>query len=513
METITTEVLVVGAGAAGIRAALAASEAGAEVLLVVKGELTRTGSTFSAVSKGWGIQALLEEERTVESLEAFFDDIIRVGRGTCDPKLVQILVEESGPRVQDLISYGMRFRKDSAGNYLRTKGCFSDYERAFVTEDYENIQESFLSGLRRFPVKIIMAYVVELIRAEGACWGAWVISESGEGLMICAPATILATGGGAGVFRDHLASEHEIGDGYSLAFKAGAELNNMEFIQFMLGLKNGHSRKFLPLSDLRKPKMLVDHQGFDLLKKHIQHPATRMQAVEDRQQHCPFSCFDGSYKVDIAVARERLEGKEVLWGGGNGVNGKLEVAHFAHAFNGGVKIDVHSETTVPGLYACGEVAAGPHGADRIGGCMMTATQVFGYRAGKSAAKRAKSMRSVNLPEIKQSNWVMYPVKKDGNDSHGVSEVVRSVKDAMAKYTMVLRNEKGLERCKNRLNDCNVRLEEMRGTNTLSPRRYFEVRNMILTAKLITRSAFMRKESRGAHYREDFPVTTDIPLLF
>ena len=129
MITLNTDVLILGAGAAGIRAALAACKEGAQVTIVSKGQVAESGSTFSNISKGWGIQALVQEECSNEDTENFYDEIIRVGLGECDSKLAQILVEESGSRVEDLISYGIRFRKDPTGNYLRVKGCFSDYRR------------------------------------------------------------------------------------------------------------------------------------------------------------------------------------------------------------------------------------------------------------------------------------------------------------------------------------------------------------------------------------------------
>ena len=190
METIVTDVLVIGAGAAGIRAALAASESGVEVLMVTKGQVSHSGSTFSTLSGGWGIQALFGDERNNENSEAFFKDIMRVGLGRCDPKLVRILVEESGPCLEDLISYGIPFKKDSQGRYIRARGCFSTHKRAFLTEGLQNIREAFLSILRRSPVKIMGAYALDLITADGACWGAWVTTKAGEIVRINARATI-----------------------------------------------------------------------------------------------------------------------------------------------------------------------------------------------------------------------------------------------------------------------------------------------------------------------------------
>ena len=506
MDTITTDVLVIGAGAAGIRAALAASEAGTEVVMVAKGELTQSGSTFSTVSGGWGIQALMGEERTDENLEAFCDDIMQVGLGRCDPKLVRILVEESGPRLEGLISYGIRFRKDSRGNYIRAKGCFSDYERAFLTESPENIKESFQSILRQCPVKTITAYVVELITIDGACYGAWALTHTDKLVVrINAKATILATGGGAGIFKDHFVNAEQIGDGYALAYRAGAELNNLEFIQFMLGLKKGGKRLFLPLVDLVTPGILQDQEGRDVLEIYIQDPKARATAVDERQKHHPFSCRDSSYLVDIAVARARREGRKTVWRGKSHAHGQdqYEVVHFSHAFNGGVKIDERGESTVPGLFAAGEMAAGPHGADRIGGCMMTATQVFGKRAGQFAARHAKKLAQRGFPEFEteeEIEWATH-MPKDGRPE-SVFDLALQVRQVMGKYAMVLRWEKGVEKCKKALRDCESQLRQMKSKGTIHPLDYFELRNMILTGKLIVESALMKKQSLGPHFRED-----------
>lgn len=501
MGTISTDVLVIGAGAAGIRAALAVCEAGVDVILTAKGELCRAGSTFSPISKGWGIQALVGEERTDENLDAFYDDIIRVGLGRCDPKLVRILVEESGPRIEDLIEWGIRFRRDSSGRYIRAKGCFSDHERAFITEDFGNLQRCFQSIFRRLPVKTVKGYVTDLIIADSVCWGAWAVLESGEILRINAKATVLATGGGAGIFRDHLVSEDQIGDGYAIAHRAGAELRNMEFIQFMLGLKTGDSRRFLPLAHLETPGILLDKNDYDILKTHIPDQALRTRSVMERQRHLPFSCRDSSCLVDLAVARSAEEGRDVYWREGEPGNKWPMVAHFSHAFNGGVKINEWAESTVPGLYAAGEVAAGPHGADRIGGCMMTATEVFGFRAGVAATRWAKKRRFEHCPEIKQPDWVGHfkKMEKGRNDAH---EIAQAVKDATTRDALALRDETGLKRCMEHLDEYEESLWRTLKNRFLPMERFCELRNMISTGKLVTESALARKESRGGHFRVD-----------
>lgn len=517
MDIIRTDVLVIGAGAAGIRACLAASRAGVNVTLLAKRPVAGSGSTFSPISGGWGIQALIGDECTEENLEDFYNDIMRVGLGICDPKLVRILVEESGTRLEDLISYGIRFRRDSTGNYIRINGCFSEYKRAFITEDIQNIKQTFLSIIQRSSIKVVQGYAIDLLVRDNVCHGVLAIVEGSKLVMINAHATVLACGGGAAIFKDHLVSNDELGDGYALSHRAGASLANMEFIQFMLGLKNRDKCPFLPLGELTAvPHTLLDPDGHDLLEIYIPDPEARCRAVEERQKHYPFSCRDSSYLVDIAVAESRKAGKSVFWKEASLVENPTEVVHLAHAFNGGVKINEMAESTVSGLFAAGEVAAGPHGADRIGGCMMTATQVFGKRAGGFAAAHAKRSKTLSFPDIKVDHFIEIPryacndhylgtysdKLKAGNDSYidTYTNIASGIRDTMSKYSMVLRWEKGLKLCKKGLNDYEIQLEEFMLKQSIDLKRYFELRNMIVTGRLVVESAIRRTDCLGSHYR-------------
>jgi len=507
MKTITTDVLIIGAGAAGIRAAIAASEAGVDVVMVTKAPPTEGGSTFSPVSKGWGIQALMGDERTEQNLEAFYDDIMRVGLGRCDPKLVRILVEESGPRLEDLMSYGMRFRKDGEGRYARVTGCFSDHKRAFLTESAGNIDHTFKRMLKRGDIKMVTGGVIDLSIADGACWGGWVLTEAEDVIQIKARSTVLATGGGAAIYEDHLVSDDLVGDGYALACRAGAKLVNLEFIQFMLGLKAEGTRQFFPLSRLGVHGVLEDTQGRNVLEASYHDAEMLAKAVEERKTHFPFSCRDHSHLVDIAVAAERRHGRSVRWAhrSGSEPSGKSEVVHVAHAFNGGVVIDDKAESTVRGLFAAGEVAAGPHGADRIGGCMMTATQVFGERAGRFAAKRVKEVSGKHIPEIPVPQYLAAnkPFRRRG-DTEPVSNIEWELKRAMTRHVSILRSEEGLIKSRRKVRDLQKRLDTLDSFQRVSPPHRFRLRNLIQVALLIIGVAISRRQSLGPHYREDYP---------
>ena len=293
------------------------------------------------------------------------------------------------------------------------------------------------------------------------------------------------------------------GDGYALGYLAGADFRNMEFIQFALGLKKKGTRTFLPTAELAQTDKVLDSAGRDILKRCIPDDIHRAASFQNRRKHMPFSCRDSSGVVDIAIARALQSGKKIYWQNGCPEHDRFEVAHFAHAFNGGIKINEMGESSVPGLYAAGEVAAGAHGADRIGGCMMTATQVFGKRAGRYAAKRAKRINGNRKhfqirerPDDCGRTWT-------SDDALQALDAIESrSKDAVAKYAAVLRSKKGLKKCCKILQNCAVQLSALETFGLGNLKQYYKVRNQIITANLVTESALARKESRGSHYRED-----------
>ena len=502
MDKLATDVLVIGAGAAGIRAAIEASMAGAAVTLVADAEPVKGGATFSGLSPGWGIQALSGEERTGDSLEAFYDDVMRVGLGCCDPQLVRILVEESGARVRDLMSYGLEFKTGADGKPVRARGCFSDVERAFLARDMANIRGTFLSILQQMPVRLVTGDVTDLIVSDDQCFGAWIILEGGGYLQINAKSTILATGGGCAVFDDHMSNG--CGVGYALAHGAGAELANMEFIQFALGLKNNGTRKFLPYGQLDQPDKIVNSSGCDIIKRHLPDSTQRSEAANLRRTHMPFSCRDLSVMVDIAIAKARRSDKHLYWQKGCSKNERFEVVHFAHAFNGGIKINAQAESTVAGLHAAGEVATGTHGADRIGGCMMTATQVFGQRAGHFAARRAAKIGAINTLAGNQIRiQPSQPQDRREDDAEDFAVIESRVKATMNRYAGVLRTEEGLKMALSVLESCQIQINDNKLKGADSNREYYRVRNMVTTARIVVQSALAREKSVGSHYRADY----------
>ncbi len=503
MDDIKTDVLVIGGGAAGIRAAVEAAARGALVTMVSDAPVTTSGSTFSRLTPGWGIQALMADELTPQHAELFYNEIVSVGKGVCDPTLARILVEESGPRVEDLIGYGIRFKKEDDGRYFRNTGCFSTTQRALITADMGNVKQALLSKLQQHRVRIVTGMVIDLARRDTNCEGAFVFSSESNLFLIRAKATIMAAGGGGAIYEHHLCSPECTGDAYALAHRAGATLANMAFIQFMLGLKRGRQRQFLPRHLLNQQDILVDANGTAILERCLPDRIQRDNAVRLRLNHCPASSCDLSFIIDRSVALAARETGTVFWNFDLEDPDRPEVVHMAHAFNGGICIDARAASTLPGLFAAGEAAAGPHGADRIGGCMMTATQVFGQRAGQFAAKRAAEVSRISsdLPDCTH-----LPVIKSGcpsgHERETLDQIARAVKRAMHTHVNVLRSRRGLESCRRLLLGAACRLASMEGAYPDNYIRFNKVRNMIDTARQIVRSALERKHSLGAHFRED-----------
>lgn len=510
MDVLRTDVLVVGGGAAGIRAAVEATASGVDVTLVNNARVTASGSTFSSVSRGWGIQALLEGECTARHVDFFYNEIISVGQGTCDPDLAGILVEESGERVKDLVDYGVRFKKTEDGHFLRAKGCFSESERALMTSDFDNLRNAFLSKLQQHGVRIVTATVIDLVVQDGICRGAFVFDAQGEIFQISAKATVLSTGGGAAIYENHLCGNESTGDGYALALRAGALLFNMEFIQFMLGLKSGHQHRFLPRHLLHRENTIIDAAGNPVLESWMPDAAQKENAVRLREKHCPASTCDASFMIDRAIWEAAQKTGAVFWNAEKKPLSMPEVVHMAHAFNGGIRIDATSASSLDGLFAAGEAAAGPHGSDRIGGCMMTATQVFGKRAGQYAAEYAGATRH-RASKVHAIDQI--PVLKPGGESGRERQLLiwfeKKIKKAMGRHVNVVRSKKGLESCRRILVDVGWRLASMEGATRNNYLRYSKVRNMIDVAGQIVESAIRRKTSCGAHFRADADTTMPI----
>ena len=520
--SIPSDVLVIGGGETGIRAAIEAKRTGAgTVLLVTKGKFGSAGVMFSEITYGWDMQAATGENDPTDNKREHLADILNAAQGTCSEKLAGILTEEAPDRLHDLETlFDMEVYKKPDGTPRQVYGCFSTKDRGYQFTHPDQIKKKVAGRIEKYGVMLRDGIMItELVIRDGRCLGARGISSDGQPFVFPARATVLACGGATGMFKHNFASPGMCGDGYALALRAGCTLANMEFMQFGLGLLEPKYRAlFLDRLMYLQPKVkfTYDHHF----------PCSIQDMLTVHSKHFPFSTIDESYLFDVAVFEETLRngGKGVavdlsvipleklqeipVWdlyysyfdADKNPYDNELWITTFAHACNGGVAISENAETGVDGLFAAGEMITGPHGANRLGGNMHAACQVFGTRAGKNAAAYAGRVQAPDVsPEFD------LPGDRCGLISRDYVEAKRLIADTLWEKANVARSEEGLSQA----------LETIRAQQAILdagvPRdehlwHYYELKSTILASEAIVSSARERTESRGGHFRSDYPET-------
>lgn len=528
-----TDVLVVGGGMAGTRAAIAAAEAGVDVLMVMKTDIGKGGATGPYWYGGMSLPN--GDTDPNDNPQELLNDINTHAYGMNDPALSRIFADEIVDRHADLERWGFRSNSKTGDHFHQHKACFASRPRAINMFGFEPTAIQIL-GKKVYETENITVRIgisiVSLLMGEKECVGALAIDKDGNFYALHAKATILCCGGGAGIFPPRY-DPNAVGIGYTAGFKAGADLVNMEFIQMFV--ENEGKMNLSPY--FMEPK-IVNKDGEDCFAKYIPDGMTKREICSERMRHFPFSTSDKGRYADICIYKEIREGR-----GENGfvtmdfstmdkehamqraeavdiehvfgkvldlfVDQKLLCRPHAHAFNGGLKINANAETTVPGLYAAGETAGGPHGADRLGGNMISVAMVFGYRAGIHAAKRAASCDAVPFDAARlNADLEQYTALTTSSGTISVSDLENKIRTLMWDHCLIVRNEAGLTTC----------IEELRRIKAEDLPQLFvqdgeairaaALVSMIDTGLLLAHAALARKESRGGHYREDFPERND-----
>ncbi|MCR4316287.1 MAG: FAD-dependent oxidoreductase [Planctomycetes bacterium] len=418
VKRIKTDVLVMGAGAAGLSAAIAAAEKGAKVTVLTKGRIGKAGATFVNVSKALGMQVGF----TGDEKAFFYLDVAKAGQDVHDAKLAMILVSEAEARFNWLKELGVRFREDREG-LVRLRGCFSEHKRAVAIDDLGQLCSVLKARAASLGVKFIEeASVATFLRNYDFGYvdvaGVLAKKSGGEFVLACAKAYVVASGGGGGLFKHTMMPRSQNGVPLWLSIRSRADAGNLEFVQWMITA----GRKFFPL---------------EMLKDYVPHiagkPFKDKELLEKRMMHYPFSTIDETHLFDAAIfkackekwqkeddkeekaaesksakktgkpgPKRRGEGIPVIMRSRKGDKELVieDVKMSAHSFNGGLHIDERAKTSVANLYACGEVTTGMHGANRIGGAMLTNCFVFGRIAGESAAQHEKASDFATAAEAK-----------------------------------------------------------------------------------------------------------------
>jgi succinate dehydrogenase / fumarate reductase flavoprotein subunit len=526
---IDTDVLVIGSGAAGMYAAIEAARNNAKVLLADRSLIGRGGATVMAQMT---VAVALGEE-TPDDWQHHYADTIAAGRGLCDEKLAQLLCEDAPDCIRELDHWGVGWaRKD--GHITATMAPGHDRPRC-VYVDFINtgpaVSKTLRTAMARNPSirKAGDLCIVDLIVSDSEVTGAVAYHlGSGAPVVIAAKATVLATGGLTRLYRRNSASANMGGDGYALALRAGATLLDMEFVQFFpighlaprlvgmdpimwdpfrykLGgrLLNGQMEEFTS-------RYGSDEDGKYVLTRDLATYAIIKEAEAGRGsphggaylsfQHCSAAALRAAFGPVI----DRLAANHI-----DLTRMPVEVAPIAHYHMGGVKADAMMATDVPGLYVAGEVVGGANGANRLSGNAITEALVFGRRAGRSAAARAKRMTQPRLtPQDTAATLDLIRADAKTESSQNAAAMVAHLQAVMADHVGPFRTGAKLSTALDEISGLTAELGEHPSGDAaafdLQRLEWFDLRNMLSVAHAVTANALKRTESRGAHQREDFP---------
>jgi succinate dehydrogenase/fumarate reductase flavoprotein subunit len=506
LERLNCEVLVIGSGAAGLRAAIAAREQAVDVLVISKA--SRGKGTCTIVSGG-----VFAGDRQKAPGGRHFAHTLQAGRGLNRKELVKVLVEEGPLRLKELVDWGIK------GEFH--EGDLHSHGRAPIWG--EEIINCLYGKARDLGVRFVNGLLVSDVKVRGGGAGVSAFSvRSNESFAIAAKAVVLAAGGAGALYHRHDNPKRILGDGYCLALSAGAVLQDMEFVQFYpLGLAEPGYPPFLI------PPGLADHgQIYNSNKEeiHEKYGITERPAGERARDRLSQALFTEIYREGSDVWLDLRGVTESAWNSdpfaastrtilGERYGAKhraVRIAPLAHHVMGGVCIDPLGATAVPGLFAAGEVAGGLHGANRMGGNALTETVVFGARVGQSAAEWARNLREAPRGELanspKRSEGPSH--RKGGQASDPAARLAR-LRKIMWEEGGILRNRQGLVQTLDEIQT--MRKQASMLPMTGSPRQMqniLELQIAARTAGLIVEAALQREESRGAHFREDFASQDD-----
>lgn len=383
METLRSDLVIIGAGATGLRAAITAQTQLKRIVVLNKGPLFASGSTFNNRNNQWGITFATSDRQGEELLRT----INTISGGTNDPGLSRILVDESRQAYQDLRDLGVRFTSDSQGKLLRIPPCFHPQPLAAVITSCDQAGRAFASRLDHSRLLLLEHTRVRQLLIHDNTIRGLLASSRLKTFKIDTPTILLATGGDSAVFTPNIVEPGLTGDGYNLLKEAGIPLSNMEYRQ-----------RVWEDVDRRKPRFSVSSlwEGRHVFRtaegEPLDIPTPEEVTRIGRNNHVPISNLQNDRYIDELLIRH------ITSNPASAIQvyrrGEDQPCHHIYphvqACNGGVKISAHGETGINGLFAAGEVTTGMHGGDRVGGMMITATQVFGRRAALAAVNYLRS---------------------------------------------------------------------------------------------------------------------------
>ncbi len=500
-----TDVLIIGGGIAGLRAALE-MPADVDALVVTKDQIRESNSTYAQ----GGIAGVLSPE---DRFENHVEDTLTAGAGLCDRTVVEHVVREAPAQIHDLIRFGVQFDLKNGELALTREGGHSHPRIVHALGDATGfeVMRAIIARVRAMPNVRIWddTFTLDLLTDRGRCVGA-VLHRRGETILVWARETILASGGAGMVYRETTNPPVATGDGMAAAWRAGAELRDLEFVQFhpTVLYVAGAARSLITEAVRGEGAYLRDKNGhrFMLDVDPRAERATRdvvSQAIfrcMERTQH-PNVYLDMTH-LDPDMVRHRFPGIDrVCRSFGLDITRDLiPVRPGAHYCLGGVTVDIEGRTTLPGLWAAGEVtSSGLHGANRLASNSLLEGLVYGTSCARGAV--AEVRRS---PQTWSVLPLQYNVAQGDESALDVADITNSLRSLMVRHMGIVRERRRLEEAQRDVAFwCRYAL-----AREFHDRSGWELQNMLTVSQLMIGSALRREESRGCHFRSDFPQRDD-----
>lgn len=523
MIKLESDVLVIGSGGAGMYAALAAAKAGASVNLIDRSLIGRGGATIMAQMT----VAVAMGEQCPDHWEHHLADTLNAGRGLCDLELSRLLCEDGPNRIRQMDEWGVgwarengRMKQAHAPGHDRPRCAYVDFlntgPAVSLTLRTQLHRQDGIQRVGDVMITDISLHDGQAVGAEG-----WHL-VSGESVSLRAKAVIIATGGLTRLYARNSASSNMGGDGFALALRAGAELADMEFVQFFpIGHLAPRMIGMDPIMwDPFRYKLggrLINSEGEEFAERYGKAESGSYVLTRDHATYAIFKEVEagrGSPNGGAWLGFDHLPESDLRAAFGpvidriakNGIDltrDRIEVSPIAHYHMGGIRVNSKMETSVSGLYAAGEAVSGANGANRLSGNAITEALVFGQRAGETAAKFAAQIK-------RQSAFSSAQVTPPQNlqDMPNLAAMIESLQQLMNEKVGPFRSAAKLEEAISKLSDMQKDIGDIPlgiGGGWDSQRiDWYDLRAMLISARAVTMAALSRQESRGAQQREDFP---------